>query len=91
MIAVVGFGGNINIYTDGTLPIFAAGRPIRVELSRDNQPVGDMMFDLLSVDENPYATELAYLLSGAYVKVTGDAKFDVHDPALLLEALEEVR
>lgn len=90
MIAVISPRGAINMYTPGSIPVFGVRGGVRVSLTRDGDTVGWVTFGLGEEEVNERATEATYLLSGAYVRITGEALFDVADGALLQEVVAEV-
>lgn len=91
MNVVIPVEGLVHVYTPGTLPLFSVQTPVRIDLGREGASLGSVVFGLHASPVNSRATELTYLLTGAYVQVQGEALFDVDDETLLTEALEEVR
>lgn len=90
MIAVMPIEGSPHVYTPGTLPIFSVRTPVRVELGSGDDKIGSVTFDLSATEANARATELTYLLAGAFITVQGEALFEVYDETLLHQALAEV-
>lgn len=93
MIATVPVKGLVHVFTPGTIPLYGVTNRVIVHLGCDGEEgnVGSLTFDLFSSVVNPRATEMTYLLTGAYIQVMGEAMFDVHNEDLLTDALEEVR
>lgn len=89
MIATVPVEGLYHVYGWGALPLFDYGGCVRIDLGREGEPVGTLVFKPNAVSPNPRATDVTYLLTGAYIKVMGEALFDVTSPELLMDVLRE--
>jgi hypothetical protein len=91
VIARVPVDAPVHIYEPGTLPFpLNLSGSVKVTLRRDKDLIGHVTFSHTASQINGRATEATFLLSGAYVQVTGEAEFDVANEVLLREVMAEV-
>lgn len=92
MIATVPVEGPIHVYEPGSLPMpFNVSGAVRVDLQREGVHVGWVTFSHTASQINPRATEATFLLTGAYVRVMGEAQFEVADEQTLRDVVDEIR
>lgn len=88
MIATVPMEGSVHLFTDGSLPIFRVDGAVKVRLALDNEYIGSVSFAINAPVTNARATEMTFLLTGSYVRVQGEAMFDVPNETLLREVVD---
>lgn len=86
MIAVIPVEGPVSTYNLAYSSTVQGA--VKVNLSREGVHMGTVTFGINATPTNPRATEATYLLTGAYIRIQGEAMFDVPDETLLTEVLE---
>lgn len=90
MIAIVPMEGLVHVYDPSTIPVFRHDGAVKVNLTLDNKPIGWVMFVVNAPVTNARATEATYLLTGAYIRIQGEAMFDVLDERLLSDVVSSL-